>query len=434
MKTMSRVSAALLALMVVYSAAKVFPIYVNYTLFSKDLRIDARLLSAQGNSEDNLRDAFYRDAEQHNIPIDRANIKLEIDSTNLRIRRVSASYDAPLDLFFFQTTLHLHPQYPEDVHGRSMTYRLLLATAGLLMGLFWFFKGMVIFRKYRIVADTPVTPIRGMAMGLVQIRGKAVGKNTLVSPVSHSPCFLYRVKIGQWEGDSSGSGLWAPHMTDIGWVPFFLKDETGKVLVNPRDAKYDLEQTAQIEVAKSPGMLTGSDWGESDQPSTSPGLWASPSELRRYVYRVASGTRTPLYQGADLASPSQAGSQQEKWPGASTGALAALASLFLFRRTNPAGDPTSASPGDFRLTEECILPDSLYEILGTCSENPEAQTEVERQVIAMGENAPTLLISSRSESELKENLRSRSLRHVFGGGSLAIACAAALLEALGYLW
>jgi hypothetical protein len=34
------------------------------------------------------------------------------------------------------------------------------------------------------------------------------------------------------------------------------------------------------------------------------------------------------------------------------------------------------------------------EVIGTCEEKPNALTETERQIIAMGKNAPTLLISS----------------------------------------
>jgi hypothetical protein len=432
-KTIFGVLATVVGVMALYVAVKLIPIYIAYTLFSDDLRIHAGLLSAQGNSDDKLRNAFYRDAEQRQIPINPANIKFDVDPTSLRIKRVTADYDVPVDLYFFQPTLHLHPHYPKDERDRPITYRLLATTAGFVLGLFWFLKGMAIFHRYRVVADTPVTPIRSMAMGLVQIRGKAVGTNTLLSPVSNTPCFLYRVNIENWEGNSSGSGVWAPHFSDVGWVPFFLEDETGKVLVNPRDAKYDLEQTAQVEVAKSPGMLTGAAWENEDPPSGRAGVSASSSELRRYVSRVASGTRTALFQGTDLALPSLVGSQQKKSPVA-PGVLAVPLALLLFRKTNPLGAASSASPGNYRLTEQCILPDSLYEVIGTCTENQNAQTELERQVIAKGENAPTLLISSRSEAGLKENLRGAALRHILGGGLLAIGSAAALLETLGYLW
>ena len=44
---------------------------------------------------------------------------------------------------------------------------------GFGAGLYLFFKGFRIFRKYRVLADTPEMPIRSIPMGLVEVHGKA---------------------------------------------------------------------------------------------------------------------------------------------------------------------------------------------------------------------------------------------------------------------
>jgi len=417
----------------IYVGAKLLPPYLANARYVYDMETHAHILHVRpGVSDQQVADAFYDEAQQHGIPLRRQDLIVETDRAG-RIARVTADYEVPVDLYLVQFNWHFHPQYPVDKQSATVIKRSIVAAVGLLLGLYWFFKGFFIFRRYRLVADTPLIPIRSMAMGLVQIRGKAVGENTLVSPVGRTPCFFYQVNIERWGGNSSGSGGWSPYLTDAGWARFYLEDQTGKVLIDPRDAKCDMEQTAQVQVAGSDRALLGHAWEKAEPPPDIPGFPASLSELRSYVARVASGTRTALFQGADLAPEGFVGSQQKKSSARSYQLLTILATVFGSRRTGMLGAGSSASPGDYRLTEQCILPDSWCDIVGTCGENSQAQDDSDRMVIARGENAPTFLISHRSEKELEGNLRARAMRLVLGGGFLAVGFAAALLDILGYL-
>jgi hypothetical protein len=58
-------------------------------------------------------------------------------------------------------------------------------------GLFWFFEGFRVYREYRALADTPEIPLRSVAMGLVEIHSQARGQQTVLSPVTKTPCFFY---------------------------------------------------------------------------------------------------------------------------------------------------------------------------------------------------------------------------------------------------
>src|SRR2546430_16643446 len=49
----------------------------------------------------------------------------------------------------------------------------LLLMMGFGAGLYSFLKGFRIYREYRILEDTPEVPIRGVAMGLIHVRGQA---------------------------------------------------------------------------------------------------------------------------------------------------------------------------------------------------------------------------------------------------------------------
>jgi len=74
--------------------------------------------------------------------------------------------------------------------------RLLIGSIlGFGGGIYTFLKGFREYRKYRVVADTPTIRIRSVPMGLVQIRGEARAEETLVSPVTRTPCYLFQVVV-----------------------------------------------------------------------------------------------------------------------------------------------------------------------------------------------------------------------------------------------
>ena len=119
--------------------------------------------------------------------------------------------------------------------------QLLIATlVGFGGGIYTFLKGFREYRKYRVVADTPEIRIRSAPMGLVQIRGEARGEQTLLSPVTRTPCYLFKVVVEQWHRDSEGGGEWKHLATDIQHVKFDLDDGSGKVLVEANHAELDL--------------------------------------------------------------------------------------------------------------------------------------------------------------------------------------------------
>jgi hypothetical protein len=95
---------------------------------------------------------------------------------------------------------------------------------------------------------------------------------------------------------------------------------------------------------------------------------------------------------------------------------------------------THMASGRFRLTEYCLVPGQMYDITGTCAENPHPQDEHDRNIILKGTNEPTFLISSKTEKEIEYSLRKRTAWMVLGGAALAVACLAILLGKLGLLW
>lgn len=93
--------------------------------------------------------------------------------------------------------------------------------------------GFHFLRLKRRMENTPTSKTRSLAMGLVEVHGRARRKYALVSPMSQLPCAYYRLRRyrrdrnNRWRLSSS---------KDSGHVSFYLEDDTGRVLVDPQRA------------------------------------------------------------------------------------------------------------------------------------------------------------------------------------------------------
>ena len=85
-------------------------------------------------------------------------------------------------------------------------------------------------------------------MGPVKFFGKAVGPYTLLSPLSEAECFYYRASV---DGGEDLDGEPRKGATECLFTPFFVEDETGKVMVDPRGAQIDLPHDYEVQFAGS---------------------------------------------------------------------------------------------------------------------------------------------------------------------------------------
>jgi len=83
-------------------------------------------------------------------------------------------------------------------------------------------------------------------MGMVELSGLAVGPYTLVAPVTERPCYFYRTLVWEWKRRGRSS-QWVKIAAECMHVPFFLDDNTAKVMVDPRGAELDLHRDFQQE-------------------------------------------------------------------------------------------------------------------------------------------------------------------------------------------
>jgi len=121
---------------------------------------------------------------------------------------------------------------------------------GLCIGLYLFFQGFRLLQRRHLILNTPVSKIRSAPMGLVELSGLAVGPYTMVAPITARPCYFHRTIVWEWKRQGR-SNQWVQVAAECLHVPFFLDDNTAKVMVDPRGADLDLHRDFHEEFCDS---------------------------------------------------------------------------------------------------------------------------------------------------------------------------------------
>jgi len=117
---------------------------------------------------------------------------------------------------------------------------LIYVFLGFFGGLYLIFDGT---RKHLLVqkiTNTPTSKVRSAAVGLVELHGAARCKGEMVSPVAKTKCGFWRI-IAQFY-KSGKHGGWRTFYKIDSTSPFYLEDNTGKILVDPKGAKVEIPQ------------------------------------------------------------------------------------------------------------------------------------------------------------------------------------------------
>jgi hypothetical protein len=119
------------------------------------------------------------------------------------------------------------------------TNLLVLPAAGMALGLYWFYKGFRLLQRKRLIQNTPASRIRSACMGLVEVSGLATGPYVVASPFKQVESYYYRSTA--WQLKQQGKNTqWVKVAEETLHVPFYLDDNTAKVLIDPRGAEMDL--------------------------------------------------------------------------------------------------------------------------------------------------------------------------------------------------
>ena len=280
-----------------------------------------------------------------------------------------------------------------------------------LVGVVLVILGFRTYRQYRILADTPQIPIRSVAMGLVHVAGKSTGGNPLTSPLSRVPCYYYRVQVEKWVKKDKQE-KWVTTGNESAESEFYLEDETGRILVKPHHAQYDVPHTFR-------GGMGPKALGSARFFDTSLGV-PVPTEQHLHAYLTGE------------FSPARAALQSSSVPGAHAMSKA----LGMAQKMQALG----VSIGDgalrldfgveqsYRFTETCLVAGRPCQVLGTCAENPSPAEEHDRNLIQQGQNEKTFLITTQTEKGIEKSLRRRAVVLLLIGNALILGAAAVALH------
>jgi E3 ubiquitin ligase len=117
---------------------------------------------------------------------------------------------------------------------------LILASFGLVGGIGGFFWGFQRLRRKRIIENIPTSKVRSLALGLVELVGQAENPSPIISPLTKTPCVYYRYTIERYQSSGRSSRWVTIAKGSSSGVVFWLKDDTGKILILPKSAELEI--------------------------------------------------------------------------------------------------------------------------------------------------------------------------------------------------
>ena len=114
---------------------------------------------------------------------------------------------------------------------------LLYLVLGVVGGMGLSIYGFVLNNRKQLMESIPTCPVRSLAVGLVEVSGHARPEGELLrAPFSGMPCVLFSYTVEERRG-SGKDARWETIAKGTSPEPFFVQDNTGKVLVVPFDAQ-----------------------------------------------------------------------------------------------------------------------------------------------------------------------------------------------------
>jgi hypothetical protein len=250
------------------------------------------------------------------------------------------------------------------------------AFVGTGFGAVSFFRGFRVLRNKRLIENTPTSKCRSIAMGMVEVAGRATGAQTMPSLIGKLPCYCSHILIERYERRGKSSRWVNVHERQDG-IPFHIEDSTGRMLVDPAGAELDIPPELEHSEGTTKALL-----GMTLSRFRETGRAASDIPSLFYSYCAANGV---------------------------------------------------SSMGQMRFTERNLGPGDPAFVLGSAEERRGVQDEHERIVIRKGKHHPWFFIAESSEKELLKKLGRSTLLYIYGGAALCLACLAYLLHKFG-LW
>jgi hypothetical protein len=281
----------------------------------------------------------------------------------------------------------------------------LFGCTGVIAGIYLFLRGFELLRRRRWIEDTPVSKISAAAMGQVKVLGTAIGPYTLLSPLANVDCYYYQAVA--WDGrNSKDDQTFEGRATETLFTPFFVEDETGRLMVDPRGAQLDLPCEYYEAVSGDSMSQCTRRFLRRHGLSTSADTLVSEYAIKPGDSVFVFGT---LDENRGLGTMAEAKERDPKGTYMSREA-ADLQRLEQFEAIGiPQGELPRAAPGDNGITFDL---------------HP-------RAVLRVGDNRQPFVLSRQQPQNLIDGLARKSIIDVWGGPALALFSVGLVTKWLG---
>ncbi|MCF7861030.1 E3 ubiquitin ligase family protein [Candidatus Woesearchaeota archaeon] len=184
---------------------------------------------------------------------------------------------------------------------------------GLGFGAYIFWKGFGMNKEIRVIKNTPTSKIRSMAMGRVEIYGEIIPAKGKIfkSPFSDEKCVWCKWMVEEYRS-SGKSGRWITIDSGILQDHFYVKDNTGYVLVDPFGANIDIQKDNEYQSGAFRGAIPGTAKVFLDKNSIkTKGLFGFKRPLRLREYYLTPGDKIYVMGYAGDNPHIEDGSSQE---------------------------------------------------------------------------------------------------------------------------
>jgi len=150
-----------------------------------------------------------------------------------------------------------------SIGGRSDASPVILSLAAIAGGIFLFYSGWGYFHRKKCIEDIPTSKIRSIAMGVVEVSGKTSPKHELKTPYSLTDCVIYKYLKEKYVCHHTSKGRqcsWKKVDEGTSITPFYVADETGRVLVEPLSIEIHADRRYHSKTGIGEGALRFSEW------------------------------------------------------------------------------------------------------------------------------------------------------------------------------
>lgn len=140
------------------------------------------------------------------------------------------------------------PLVPPFMDGGDPGDTLKLSLGATVIGVLCLAGAYLELKKRQLIRDTPTSPVRSLAVGDVEVKGRARPvEDPPLSPLSHKEACVFVFEVEEEHEGDKGSD-WHTVLQLRKGIPFEVDDGTGRVLVDAEDADLDMERERRVHV------------------------------------------------------------------------------------------------------------------------------------------------------------------------------------------